>query len=323
MSGGAPVWFCATGRTGLGHLRRVSTIAQALSRRRGRPADALLTNATLAGVVADRAVFGAVERRDRDTMASSLPRGAVAVVDTAVVPGIESHDGPLVLVLRETPGDRVGRFRLPGGRPWDLVIVPNPRDHWMPDDGLGPRVEPTGWIYRKAPRGTTSTGKAEVLIATGGGGGEEIAATLRETIDPILAAARRRGTFTAVQAVGPLTPEAGLLECADRMVDPGGDLHSRFARADAVISTAGYNSVLELAALDVPALLVPIPRSIDDQAARARLWGPRLGNCHEGDAAASASWLADTLAVRRRREPWPLGPSGEDQAADLIMELAG
>jgi len=90
-----------------------------------------------------------------------------------------------------------------------------------------------------------------------------------------------------------------------------------FQTADAVISTAGYNSVLELATTDTPTLLLPIPRSIDDQEARVRLWSARLGP-PPGDPVA---WLADTLATRRRRAPVDLGPSGEDAAASAILSL--
>jgi UDP:flavonoid glycosyltransferase YjiC (YdhE family) len=43
-----------------------------------------------------------------------------------------------------------------------------------------------------------------------------------------------------------------------------------FAAFDAVVAAAGYNAAHELAALGVPALLVPMPRQTDDQAARAR-----------------------------------------------------
>lgn len=43
-----------------------------------------------------------------------------------------------------------------------------------------------------------------------------------------------------------------------------------FRAFDAAVSAAGYNQVHELAALGVPALLVPMPRETDDQAARAR-----------------------------------------------------
>ena len=58
--------------------------------------------------------------------------------------------------------------------------------------------------------------------------------------------------------------------------------------------------------------------------ARARLWGPRLGACHEpGGHEASGAWLADRIDAVRPRPPWKLGPSGEEAAARLILGLTG
>lgn len=106
-------------------------------------------------------------------------------------------------------------------------------------------------------------------------------------------------------------------------MDPGGALNELFLDADAVISTAGYNSVLELATTDTPALLVPIPRSIDDQEARARSWAAALGAWLNADSPGEAAeWLRRTLIERQRRLPVDLGPSGEDKAARAILDLA-
>ena len=99
-------------------------------------------------------------------------------------------------------------------------------------------------------------------------------------------------------------------------------MNRHFGAADVVISTAGYNSVLELASLDVPTLLVPIPRSIDDQVARVHLWAPRVGAGHLVGIEESGAWLAHAITARRRRDPCDLGPSGEDEAARLILEFA-
>jgi len=318
------IWFCATGKTGLGHLRRVSTIARAVARHAGGAISGLVTNSTLDGLEAsDRAAFAEIAMAERDAMGPVVAGGRAIVVDTAVVPGIEALAVPLALILRETVAERQGRFRLPGGRLWDLVIVPNPADHWLPEPGLARRVEAVGWIYRRVERAPVERrGLPEVLVATGGGGSNDIAARLRDEIDGVLAAARDRASFRVAQSAGARLPEVGRLAGADGHVDPGGELHRHFAAADVVISTAGYNSVLELAGLDVPALIVPIERTIDDQVARARLWGPRLGAWHR-ERTESAGWLAEAVTARRRRQPWDLGPSGEARAAELILGLAG
>ncbi len=112
------------------------------------------------------------------------------------------------------------------------------------------------------------------------------------------------------------------LSQADEVFDPGGELNAVFRAADVVISTAGYNSVLELASTDTPTLLAAIPRSLDDQAARVRLWGPRLGCALRPDRLGTASaWLADRIDHPRRRRPVDLGPDGAAVAAKLILEM--
>ncbi|ETX09222.1 glycosyltransferase [Candidatus Entotheonella palauensis] len=325
------VWFCATGKTGLGHLRRCATIAKALRRLAPGCCIGLATNATVAGLEpADIAAFTQIEIVDRQSMADRIAgrSNGPIVVDTAVLPGLATTNRPLVLILRQTPEDRLERFRLQDGRPWDLVMVPNPRADWWPelDPDFAHRVEPVGWIYRGVPVSTRPLWLTPlVIVASGGGATAPIAATWKAEVDPIIAHARALTDtpFYVAQALGPrAAPEAHLLHADDRF-DPGGDLHLYFAQADTVISTAGYNSVLELATTDVPALLVAIPRSLDNQMARACLWGTRLGKWHvPGETLSSGAWLAAQIDAAKRRAPWDLGPSGETAAAQLILGLA-
>jgi len=323
------IQFCATGKTGLGHLRRCATIAGAVRRLAPDEPIGLATNAAVAGLEpADRAAFNLIETVERGAFAAGLSGRGPVVVDTAVVPGLAALDRPLVLILRETPHQRVARFALEEGRPWDLIIVPNPQEHWFPEVGedFARRVAPVGWIYRRTPAVSHPVSELlRVLVATGGGGTAETAAALKAEIDPIIAIARATAQrpFTVVQAIGPRAAPEGRLEQADEILDPGGELNREFARADIAISTAGYNSVLELATTDTPTLLISIPRNIDDQEARARLWGPRLGACHTpANRAASGSWLASCIDAGSGRRPWDLGPSGCTAAAQLILDVA-
>lgn len=66
--------------------------------------------------------------------------------------------------------------------------------------------------------------------------------------------------------------EAALAQ-ADRLLDPCHSLNEVFRDADLVISTVGYNSVLEMVTKDTLTLLVLIPGSIEDQVARSIQWG--------------------------------------------------
>lgn len=324
-------WFCATGKSGLGHLRRATSIAVEMRGLNPNTSIGLLTNAPPSGLpVSDLAAFSAVEICARPDMAAWLGQrqdiSAVAI-DTAILDGIETLDVPLAIILRETPRDRQARFALPGGREWDLMVVPNPPDHWLPDPVSAParRCEAVGWVYRSLDHAVAVKNRPEVLVATGGGGTAETAAMVRAMLDPVLRQARdiANYSFDVAQALGPRAPAGARLAQIDRVFDPGGDLNRHFASADVVISTAGYNSVLELAALDVPTMLLAIPRNIDDQAGRARLWGPRLGFCLDAGGDEATEWLARAATSRRRRQPWDLGPSGAVDAARLLLGLAG
>ena len=196
---------------------------------------------------------------------------------------------------------------------------------------MAARVEAVGWTYRPVAPTTGGSVLADLrgerpvlLLASGGGGTSETARALHGEVGRIVEAVRGLAGPSAqiVQCLGPRAPENARLPCLDRIVDPGPNLHHAFAEADLVISTAGYNSVLELAQTDTPTLLVSIARTFDDQEARARQWGARLGLFHEpGDPQRSAAWIATMLSARTKRPALDLGPSGAKRAADLILGL--
>lgn len=326
---GAEICFFATSKSGLGHLRRTATIARSLRQAAPERILRLISNARPEGLEPeDMAAFDTVHVAERSAMAGALPMGGkrILVLDTVTVPGIEALDSPMVLILRETPVGEMHRFCLAQGRPWDQVIVANPREHWMPDVSAlaACDVLPVGWIYRPTGARTASgAGIARVLVATGGGGTVDTARVLYAGIDDLLGRTRRAGgRFHVVQAIGPRAQGFGRLRQADEAVDPGGRLNAFFRDADVVLSTSGYNSVLELATTDTPTLLFPIPRSIDDQAARARIWAHRLGAWHDAAAPGlAADWLLQQIADPRRRAPVDLGESGERAAAAAILRL--
>ncbi len=321
-----PIAFLATGRSGLGHLRRAAAIARAVRAASGAARPILLCNAEPDGLTdADRAAFQAILVVPRSAMAAALRDcgAAAAVLDTLRLPDAATLDLPMIQVLRETPAASIEGFRRGGGRPWDAVIVPNPPGHWMPPAGPGfaRTVEAVGWIARRAGVRGPGAQPGGVVLATGGGGTEQSRAALYPLLDRVIALARAQldGALYVRQALGPRAAGAALGE-ADEVFDPGPDLDAVFRAADLAISTAGYNSVLELASTDTPALLAAIPRSLDDQAARARLWGPRLGHALDpAQVHAAADWLVGQVARPRRRAPVDLGPDGAARAAALIL----
>jgi predicted glycosyltransferase len=325
----ADICFVATSKSGLGHLRRVVTIAQALNALAPQRRLHLVSNALPLGIPENElSVFAGIRIADRAVMAGAAAKtgAGILVLDTITVPGVEGLGLPLVLVLRETPEGQLHRFDLAGGRAWDLVVIANPAGHWMPANAMlrARQWAAVGWIYRSSgARQGGHAARPAVLVATGGGGTLQTAGALYAAIDAVFCRARQHAPpFEVVQAIGPRATGFGQLAQADRIIDPGTALNVLFRDADLVISTAGYNSVLELAVTDTPTLLVPIPRSIDDQAGRARKWGPVLGAWHDEAAPlAAADWLVQQIAQPARRTPVDLGPSGEDRAAEAILRL--
>lgn len=320
--------FLGTSRSGLGHVRRIANIARQIVRRDAGVRLTLISNEEPAGLGwDDLAPFQDVVISDTGEMVRHISEMNVslAVVDTMSLPGIGEFGGGTALIMRETPPDRVMRLRRDDGRPWDIVLIPNTAGHWAPDlpEGFARKVSPVGWVRRSVGCRAEGERSAGIVLATGGGGTAETRAVLYPVLTELVARARSlSGTeFRIRQALGPRAAGA-VLPGVDEVFDPGAALDRVFRAADLVISTAGYNSVLELAGTDTPALLVPIPRSLDDQTARVALWGPRLGFGLLPDRLeAAAIWLADQVDRPRRRAPHDLGPDGAARAADVLLEM--
>lgn len=329
MSSGYDIAFLGTSRSGLGHVRRIANIAQEIARRNARVRMILITNAEPAGLGRDDlAPFRRIVTCPTADMAGCLATTQVslAVVDTMALPGIGAFRGQTALILRETPRERLERFCRDDGRLWDLVLVPNSEEHWMPDipPDFARHTEPVGWIRRASGCRDEGEASAGVVLATGGGGNDQTRAMLYPLLAELVsnARARCRTRFQLRQALGPRAQGAAV-PGVDQVFDPGPDLNRVFRAADVVISTAGYNSVLELAGTDTPALLVAIPRSLDDQTARVALWGPRLGfGMTTGREDEAARWLADQIDAPRRRAPLDLGPDGAARAAEFLMAMS-
>lgn len=306
----------------------MATIARALRVRAPGVRPVLVSNAAPEGLgCEDLAVFAETLICDRSAMAARVARAGcgLAVLDTLQLPGIAALPMPTALILRQTPDHRLSDFGRDDGRPWDRVIVPNPAGHWMPQAGpeFARRVDAAGWILRPTGARGASEASSGIVVATGGGGTPQTRALLFPLLDAVIAEARAHvgHRFVVRQAIGPRAAGARLVG-VDEVFDPGGDLNTVFRAADLVISTAGYNSVLELASTDTPALLATIPRSLDDQAERVRLWGPKLGfGLEPGREDEAARWLADRIAAPGRRTPVDLGQDGAARAADLLLEM--
>ena len=329
-----PIRFCATGKKGIGHLRRVTNIAKVLYLRGYKNLE-LYTNASVAGLSsAERDIYARVVvcPKAEFTHELSLHGCGPVVVDTAIVEGLDTIDAPLILILRETVENKVDQFRLPSGRLWDQVLIPNPADHWNvePDTVGAKRVGHVGWIYRSGANSDETIASASVtphqpasrtiVVASGGGGHVNTGyqATVNAIIEQTRLAVKNEAYF--VVAKGPRASTNQLFKSADESRDFGSDLHSAFVSADVVVSTAGYNSVMEIASSTTPALLIPVDTTFDDQLARTERWGPMLGHCHS-TIETSSDWLIDLIKHYHRRPSIELGLSGAARAADHVQSF--
>ena len=326
--------FCATGKSGLGHLRRLTLIATAIHKISPNTPLVLLTNASAAGLTEQElTLYSSIIVIDRKNMSARLKLmdAGVVIVDTAILPGIADLTVPLVLVLRETITKRLSDFSLPNGRPWDLLLLPNPSKVWQPpwQSVYAKRKEYLGWIYRNSgdetneyPDDDADIKIPRILLSTGGGGADSWHRA-KKRLSYVLVRVRQKIAEPIIvsQVVAPRASTDSLVQGVDELLYPGSMLHKAFHQADLVISTAGYNSTLELAGTRVPVLFVPMQRTYDDQFARARHWAREMGLVfQDADNQTLVDWIIDVLVHRRIRNVVKLGPSGENQAAALLQD---
>jgi predicted glycosyltransferase len=186
-----------------------------------------------------------------------------------------------------------------------------------------------------APDPDVRAGEGEVIVSTGGGA---VAAPLVEAalgaraLSPLDAATWRL-------LVGPNTPETEFQDLAARA--PAGfvverarpDFRALLARARLSISQAGYNTVLEVLAAGIPAVVAPFAAGSEtEQSLRAGLLAERGMLTVVDEAALGPETLA--AAVRAAlawdaaaREPTARGPrlagldtSGADKTAQIVRE---
>ncbi len=132
-----------------------------------------------------------------------------------------------------------------------------------------------GYLARSAPPVPVRSGTPHVVVATGGGG--DGSPMIRSYLDGLLTLPRSVALRTTV-VLGPEMPRAqrdALLGCYGALpdvefLDFDPDPLLRYARADVVVSMAGYNTVCELLSLGKRTVLVPRSEPVREQLIRAR-----------------------------------------------------
>ncbi|HWO18735.1 MAG TPA: glycosyltransferase [Kofleriaceae bacterium] len=244
-----------------------------------------------------------------------------------------------VLVLRELRPEVLRAF-VTSGAPlaFDRIVVPHEPGE-LPLEALGeaPAVLAGPIVRVPAPDPDApdpgAPGAGPLVVAVAGGGGHPLDARryLRAVVDAHLLARARVPALETILVTGPY---AAPLPHTDGL--PGLTIHASLpelgpllARAQLVVSQAGYNVIAELRALAAPAVLVPGHRKAEDQRARAR----RLVRAGAAVLARpEARHLADRIerlllepgaleAMRRAHRAWPLVPQNR-AAAEAVLRPA-
>jgi UDP-N-acetylglucosamine--N-acetylmuramyl-(pentapeptide) pyrophosphoryl-undecaprenol N-acetylglucosamine transferase len=295
----APLVLFATGSTG-GHVTPALAVAEAL-RESGRPINTLFVGppggiaehmvAAAGGAFAPLEIYplrgGGAGRWARGFadlpfgMARSLQRLRASRPD--VVMGFGAHvSGPIMALaalhriptlLFEANVD-VGLANL-----WLKPIVQAAAVAWPQTRGSFPREFLTGWpvartIRESARNPAPAEGRFQLLVLGGSAGAPELDLAMREAL-PHLRPFARHVTVVHQASKGELVllRDAYRHAGVEALVEPFfEELEKHYRHASLVISRAGAATLSELAAVGLPAILVPLAAAGDHQQANARAW---------------------------------------------------
>ncbi len=153
------------------------------------------------------------------------------------------------------------------------------REYAMPPE-VAARIRFCGYLHRDPPTGSAAGGigaEGPFLLGTAGGGGDGSA-----ILSATLVASRKLG-LASVLVTGPLMRSVERRRLAERAAGiPGAsvvefvpELAGVMARASAVVTMGGYNTLCELVGLGVPTVVVPRITPRREQAIRAELFARR------------------------------------------------
>ena len=266
--------------------------------------------------------------KDRARRGAAAPRVAVSLRDVLVSkPNQAWAELAAVAVARQW----TDRILVHGSR--ELV----PLDRTLALAGhLGERLVYTGYLGpdRPAPGGAPH---GEVVISGGGGqvGGRLYRAALEAW--PLTTRARQRPWRLVAGPYYPDTARAELEQAARALPSRDGrpavvveahrpDLGAHLAGAALSVSQAGYNTVLELVAHRVRALVVPYEASGDEQPLRARMLAERNLLAIVTEAELTPARLAGAMDATLERRDFPapvrLDLDGAARSVAILAELA-
>ena len=194
-------------------------------------------------------------------------------------------------------------------------------------DRLRERIRYTGYVAAvRGPPAPSGVGEGEIVVSAGGG------AVAHRLVDAAMDCARRDASLRWRILVGPNAGSDALSRwrttaAANAVVEPNrADFGSLLARARVSVSQAGYNTVTDLLAAGVPAVLVPFAADGErEQSIRARVLAD-AGVAHviDEDRLTPAALLdavrrSDARACAPRRH---VRLDGAGESAGVILEIA-
>lgn len=345
---------------GLGHLTRVLAVARQL-RTRSPEAEILILTSNEAEAFCFREGFAAVKvpsRSARD-VGRIHPSRHVKLVQSVTWNLVSAFDPHLLLVdsfpagavhellpLLRWPMRRVFLFRemQPSAAadpyfqnvlsqyhlailPHDPGEVPLPLPATLPACAVGPILlrDRGDALPRDAARCALGADPARLVCYVNFGGGGDPASA--DALESALAALAAHPEVQPIVAPGPLATHRPLGRSGMRTVSLY-PIAPYFSGVDLALSAAGYNTHAELLHFGVPSAFLPVPKGLDDQAARVARSATR-GACvpiHAPTREAFADALMELLDDTRRarlsaaaREAVPRNGAGT--AAEQILEL--
>jgi predicted glycosyltransferase len=264
---------------------------------------------------------------DRRRRGAAAPRVAVSLRDVLVTRRLPAWAELAALAVTRQWIDRVLVHGSPDLVPLDRTFTLAPR--------LGRRLVYTGYVGPEPAAGVVPHG--EVVIS--GGGGRVAGPLYRAALAawPLTRAARARPWRLVTGPYFPEPDRAALAARAAALPQVGGRpavvveafrpaLGAHVAGAALAVSQAGYNTVLELVAHRVRAIVVPYEGTGDEQAVRARLLADRglLDVLPEGELTPARLAAAMDAALERPAFPRPvrLDLDGARRAAAVLSALA-
>jgi UDP-N-acetylglucosamine--N-acetylmuramyl-(pentapeptide) pyrophosphoryl-undecaprenol N-acetylglucosamine transferase len=296
------ILFYAANGLGLGHVTRLLAIATAMREQSPFAQFLFLTTSEADNVIYSQG-FASVKLPSRSALAKTglRPRVFNKLTNTVVTNTIAAFN-PAIMVVDTFPAGAsqellstlnwemrrafVFRAQQPGRMAdpffqaalsaYDLCIIPhkegsenlpvpgNVRQKWTGEIFIRSRDRALGKEQARAALGLPIEGKV-MYVSFGGGGDEEISRALHVTLE-----AAKDLEWTIAVADAPLQALKALDISGQNIVRirhyPMAECFNAF---DAAVSAGGYNTVAELIHFGIPSIIIPFPRGLDDQFARA------------------------------------------------------